>query len=213
MVICISEWYAYSISSWFIHCRHSLLISSYNKWRFISQNKYLEIFKNYFPELLLFPLCRAEVQGYMHYKVGLICPGGAHFWLCIFFAILTVPLASWGFPMGFPAGSNGKESACNIGGLGSIPGSGRPPGEGNSYPFQHSCPKNSMDREAWWAIVHRVPESDTTEGLTLASWPWFCLLILEWVFCVGGFHGSLVTTGAYVRMRSWVILVIGPLCL
>ena len=47
---------------------------------------------------------------------------------------------------GFPGGSDGKESACNVGDLGSIPGLGRSPGEGNSYPLQYSCLENSMDR-------------------------------------------------------------------
>ena len=47
--------------------------------------------------------------------------------------------------MGFPAGSEGKASACNVGDLGSIPGLGRSPGEGNGYPFQYSCLENSMD--------------------------------------------------------------------
>ena len=50
--------------------------------------------------------------------------------------------------------SDGKESACNAGGLGSIPGLGRSPGEGNSNPLQYSCLENPMDREAWWATVH-----------------------------------------------------------
>ena len=51
--------------------------------------------------------------------------------------------------MGFPGGSEGKASACNAGDLGSIPGSGRSPGEGNGKPLQYSCLENSMDREAW----------------------------------------------------------------
>ena len=46
-------------------------------------------------------------------------------------------------------GSDGKESACNAGDLGLIPGLGRSPGEGNGNPFQYSCLKNSMDRGAW----------------------------------------------------------------
>ena len=50
--------------------------------------------------------------------------------------------------MGFPGGSDGKESAYNAGDLHSVPGSGRSPGEVNSYPFQYSCLENSMDREA-----------------------------------------------------------------
>ena len=48
--------------------------------------------------------------------------------------------------LGFSGGSDGKESACKAGDLDSIPGSGRSPGEGNGYPLQYSCLKNSMDR-------------------------------------------------------------------
>ena len=50
---------------------------------------------------------------------------------------------------GFPSSSDGKASACNAGDLGSVPGSGRSPGEGNGNPLQYSCLENSMDREAW----------------------------------------------------------------
>ena len=58
--------------------------------------------------------------------------------------------------MGFPGGSAGKESACNVGDLGSIPGLGRSPGEGNGNPLQYSCLENPMDRGAWRATVHGV---------------------------------------------------------
>jgi len=58
-------------------------------------------------------------------------------------------------------GSDSKESACHLGGLGSISGLGRSPGEGNSYPLQYSCLENSMDREVWQAIVHAVTKSRT----------------------------------------------------
>ena len=58
--------------------------------------------------------------------------------------------------MGFPHSSVGKESACNIGDLGSIPGSERSPGEGNSKPLQYSCLGNAMDRGAWQATVHEI---------------------------------------------------------
>ena len=51
--------------------------------------------------------------------------------------------------MGFPGGSEGKASAYNAGDLGSIPGLGRSPREGNGNPLQHSCLKTPMDREAW----------------------------------------------------------------
>ena len=58
--------------------------------------------------------------------------------------------------MGFHCGSTGKESACNAGDLGSIPGSGRSPGEGNGNPLQYSGLENSMD-----CIVHGVAKSWT----------------------------------------------------
>ena len=53
------------------------------------------------------------------------------------------------FILGFPRGSDGKASTCNAGDLGSIPGSGRAPGEGNGNPLQHFCLENPMDRGAW----------------------------------------------------------------
>ena len=53
---------------------------------------------------------------------------------------------------GFPGGSNRKEPACNAGDLGSIPGLGRSPGEGNGNPLQDSCLENPMDRGARWAV-------------------------------------------------------------
>ena len=70
-----------------------------------------------------------------------------------------------------PCGSAGKESGCNAGDLGSIPGSGRSPGEGNGNPLQYSCLEKSMDRGTWWATVHWIThkESDTTEGLSSSS--------------------------------------------
>ena len=65
--------------------------------------------------------------------------------------------------LGFPGGSAGKESACNAGDLGLIPGLGRSPGEGKGYPLQYSGLENSMDH-----IDHGVAESDTTERLSLS---------------------------------------------
>ena len=62
---------------------------------------------------------------------------------------------------GFPGGSDGEESACNVGDLGLIPGSGRSPGEGNGNALQYSCLENPMDRGAWWATVHGLAKSWT----------------------------------------------------
>ena len=64
--------------------------------------------------------------------------------------------------MGFPGGSDGKESACNVGDPALILGLGRSPGEGNGNPLQYSCMENPIDRGAWRATVH---------GLT-KSWTW-----------------------------------------
>ena len=60
------------------------------------------------------------------------------------------------YDMGFPGGSNGKESFCNVGDLGSIPELGRSPGEGNGYPLQYSGLENPMD-----SIVHGVTQRQT----------------------------------------------------
>ena len=60
---------------------------------------------------------------------------------------------------GFPGDSDDKESACNVGDPGLIPGSGKSSGEGNGNPLQYSCLENSMDRGAWQAIVHGVTKS------------------------------------------------------
>ena len=68
------------------------------------------------------------------------------------------------FHLVFLSGSDGKESACNAGDLGLIPGSGRSLGEGNGNPLQYSCVENPMNRGAWRAPIHRGrKESDTTE--------------------------------------------------
>ena len=58
--------------------------------------------------------------------------------------------------LGFLGGTDSKESVCNMGDQGSIPGSGRSPGEGNGNPLWYSCLKNPMDRGAWQATVHGV---------------------------------------------------------
>ena len=84
-----------------------------------------------------------------------------------FFSVLEtentcVFINAFGFCFGdLPGGSDGKESAHNVGDPSSIPGSGRSPGEENGNPLQYSCQENAMDREAWRATVHRVKKSRT----------------------------------------------------
>ena len=63
--------------------------------------------------------------------------------------------------MDFPGGSDGKESAYNVGDLGSIPGLGRSPGEENDHPLQYSCLENPMDGGASQATIHGVAKSRT----------------------------------------------------
>ena len=73
--------------------------------------------------------------------------------------------------LGFPCDSAGKESACNVGDLGSIPGLGRSTGEGNSYPTQYSGPQNYTD----WT-VHGVAKSRTWLEVTFTSLQWLGLM-------------------------------------
>ena len=73
--------------------------------------------------------------------------------------------------MGFPGGSDGKESECSEGNLASIPGVGRSPGEGSGNSLQSSCLENPMDRGAWWATIYGVTKSKTRKANTyLLTW-------------------------------------------
>ena len=81
--------------------------------------------------------------------------------------------------IGFPGGSDGKASACHVGDLGSIPGSGRSPGEGNGNPLQHSCLENPMDGGAWQARVYEVAKSRTR----LSDFTFHFHLFLDGVIC------------------------------
>ena len=76
----------------------------------------------------------------------------------------------------YHGGSDSKESACNVGDLGSVPRSGRFPGEGNSNLLQYSCLENSMDRRAWRGYSPRgLKESDTTETINTFTFHYFLL--------------------------------------
>ena len=66
--------------------------------------------------------------------------------------------------LGFPGGSDGKDSACNAGDASSVPVLERSPQEGNGNPFQYSCLGNSINREAWQAAVPGVTKSWTRLG-------------------------------------------------
>ena len=88
----------------------------------------------------------------------------------------------WPWMWGFPGGSDGKESTCSEGDLGSTPESGRPSGEGSGYTPQHSGLENPMDRGAWQAIVHGVAvPAVQAEGLWMSEFtsPSYGLLISE----------------------------------
>ena len=99
--------------------------------------------------------------------------------------ISVLPLTIW--EKYFTGGSEVKSSASNAGDPGSIPGSGRSPGEGNGNPLQYSCLENPMDRGAWWATVHGVPKSRTWlsnftftftfQSQSLMKWVLFCILV------------------------------------
>ena len=104
--------------------------------------------------------------------------------------------------MDFPGCSDSKETAWNAGDLGSIPGSGRSPGERNGSPLQYSGLGNSVDRGTWWATVHRFgcKESDTTEWLTHPSLRIICMFWFQychWTWC---YHA--VTFSAQRRAAS-----------
>ena len=79
--------------------------------------------------------------------------------VCVCVCVYTALLGRQVYVRGFPGDLDGKESACNTGDPGSIPGSGRSRGEGNGNPLQYSCLENSMDRGAWRATAWGVAQS------------------------------------------------------
>ena len=87
-------------------------------------------------------------------KLFLFSPVFIFVGFCLYFSIPKLV-------QGLPCSSDGKESACNAGDPGLIPGSARSSGEGNGTPLQYSCLENPMDREPWRATVHGVSKSRT----------------------------------------------------
>ena len=86
----------------------------------------------------------------------------------LFYSILIFTHPS--FFYGLPWWLRGKESTCNAGDPGSIPGSGRSPGGGHGNPLQYCCWENPMDRGAWRAIIHRVVKSHISKNPSLPGW-------------------------------------------
>ena len=85
--------------------------------------------------------------------------------------------------LGFPSGSDSKESAFSVGDLGSFPLLGRSPGEGNGYQLQYFCLENSMDREASVELqIHGVAELDMAEQLSLLLVPLICFTSFKNLF-------------------------------
>ena len=87
----------------------------------------------------------------------------SHIWTLEYFLknkyLLSIYYAPSPILRGFPGGSEVKTSLCNAGDPGSIPGSGRSPGEGNGNPLQYSCLENLIEEGAWWAPVHGITKS------------------------------------------------------
>ena len=83
--------------------------------------------------------------------------------------------------LGFPGGSEVKASACNAGDLGSIPGSGRSPGEGNGNPLQYSCLENSMDRGVTQSCINLYDPMDCIAHQDPLSMEILQVSILQWV--------------------------------
>ena len=98
---------------------------------------------------------------------------------------------------GFLGGSDSKESACSVGDPGSIPASGRSPGEGNGNPLQYSRLENPMDTGAWQATFHGISKSQTR----LSDFTFFFFLFVDWEV------GSLICTLCnYLYTKIWPML-------
>ena len=99
--------------------------------------------------------------------------------------------------LGFPGGSDSKESTCNVRDLSSIPGLGRSPGEGNSNPLQYSCLENPRNGGAWWAAVYGVTQSRTRLKRLSSSMHIYIYYIYNFI------HLCLAALGLHCCMRSF----------
>ena len=96
-------------------------------------------------------------------------------------------------------------SACNAGDLGSIPGLGRSPGEGNGNPLQYSCLENPMDGGAWWATVHGVAKSWTR----LSD---FTFTFIKRLFSSSSLSAIRVVSSAHLRLLIFLPAILIPAC-
>ena len=110
------------------------------------------------------------------------------FYLLCSQVLSIIPFSVWNWKLvypsvGFPGGSDSKESPCNAGAPGLVPGMGRSPGKGNGYPFRYSCLENSMDRGGWRAWV---------QGITKVTW------LHDWVTNIFTFHSPVKYFFVYI---------------
>ena len=110
---------------------------------------------------------------------------------------------------GFPGGSDGKESACNAGEPGSIPGSGRSPEEGHGNPLQYSCLENPMDRGAWRATVQGISKSQTQLKWLTLSHTFTCAYIFFVYFAEGFIESNKYIWNA--TLPNWWAIFKNPL--
>ena len=136
------------------------LLSSSTQMLFSSRNTLIDSLRNY----VLSAICTSLSLSRFTHKVDYHIPTSCKF--NIYLHLLKLYLKK-----GSPGGLDSKESTCNAGDRGSVPGLGRSPGEGNGSPLQYSRLENPMDRGAWWAMVHGVAESQARlKRLTTQPW-------------------------------------------
>ena len=112
--------------------------------------------------------------------------------------------------MGFPYSSISKDSACNAGDLGSIPGSVRSSGEGNGNPLRNFGLENPMDRGAWQATVHGIHNLATKPPAHYLGLVWVCMLsssVLSDPLWPHGLKPTRLLYGIFqVRILEWVVI-------
>ena len=165
------DWYlSFSAILWAVVCPVFLAFRGKTCW-FFQSVQFSTCYQDGVETSLLL-MCRTESPTWRIF-VSISCTAGLAVKNSLFFIKFThthIHTYTYTFTiLGFPGGSDSKESACSAGDSGWIPGLGRYSGEGYGYPLQYSCLENSMDRGAWWGSVHGVAESDSTKDLMLLN--------------------------------------------